>query len=240
MCPKDQEMRLGISPNTSCTIYLQHLHKRGERLRVQAMGPCWETKCVSHSRNEIQGWHAFYRMPSGVMWGGDSMGLWLTDQSPGTKSHPFQSDSDMHRMGLAHSFHICSLCSVLFVRWHDKKGTRHSPNCKEQPDVAGDVLRYSFESALTTDPFPDNSLLPEGFLCLRGVLWQSRKLKLLEVSSLSLLAFVKGWIDEDIFLGVLDTKDWKGCIFKGKKREAEISPVPRSRLKCWVWGNRDL
>ena len=39
-----------------------------------------------------------------------------TDQRPGTKSHPFQSDSDMHRMGLAHAFYICSLCSVFFVR----------------------------------------------------------------------------------------------------------------------------
>lgn len=33
-----------------------------------------------------------------------------------------------------------------------------------------------------------------------------QELKFLEVGSPALLAFAKAWIDEDIFLGVLDTK----------------------------------
>ena len=45
-------------------------------------------------------------------------------------NHTFQPDSDMLRMGLAHSFHICFLCSVLFVRWHDKKAQQTAPTAK--------------------------------------------------------------------------------------------------------------
>ena len=41
MCPKDQGMGLGISQNTSRTIYLQHLHKskreKGSESRLWAV-----------------------------------------------------------------------------------------------------------------------------------------------------------------------------------------------------------
>lgn len=79
--------------------------------------------CNTLSMAKIQDRHSFHGMASEVMWHGESMGLWLIDQSPGGKLRPFwpfPPDSDMHRTGLTHESQIWSLYSALFVRWYQK------------------------------------------------------------------------------------------------------------------------
>ena len=163
------------------------------------------------------------------MWHADCVGLWLRDRSAGTKSHPFQPDSDMHRMGLAHTVHICSLCSVPLARWCDTRTQDMAPTAKDNLTLQAmywdiHLSLSSFKSLSQASP-----CFLEGLLCLRGVSWQSRKQKLLEARSGALLAFVRAWIDET-FLGVLDTRG-EGSL-QGQQERSRHSPPDQEADGC--------
>lgn len=173
-------MRLGSSQKISCTIYLQQLHKskreKGSESRWWALigrrsGPPG-LPSVSLSKNKADMPFREHHLEScdiETPWVYDS---WIKVLE---LNHTFQPNSDMLRMGLAHAFHICFLCSALFVRWHEK---RHKKWLQLQRTTLYCRKCIAIFSWVCSDysPFPNISMLPEGLLCLRGVLWQSRKL----------------------------------------------------------------
>lgn len=155
----------------------------------------------------------------------------MTDRwSPGGKPCPFQPFkpySSVHRIGF-----LIPVCLVLFVRWHVwyPKGTSQGAKCKEQPEVAGNLSRYLSGFVLTIVVLPRPLSVSRGapsylqFLCLKGVLWPGREMKFLEVSSPALLAFVKPWIDKDVFLVSLIQR-MDGSLSSGQqKRRGGFSP----------------
>ena len=74
------------------------------------------------------------------------------------------------------------------------------------------------------NPFPSPSMLPEGLLCLSGVLWQSRKLKLRKTSSLPFLAFINPKLIN--FPGYHWDKELKGVYLQEQKeRSREVLPT---------------
>lgn len=87
------------------------------------------------------------------------------------------------------------------------------------------------------NPFPNPSMLPEGLLCLRGVLCQSRKLTLLETSSLPLLAFINPKLIKKFSRVSLRQRTERGVSLRAKGEKQRGTPhQPGSKLRCWVLG----
>lgn len=113
------------------------------------------------------------------------------------------------------------------------KGTTNGPNCKEQPAIAGNVLRYSFESVLTTIPFPAPPCFKRDSFASVS-LWQSRNLKLRETSSLPFLAFINPKLIN--FPGYPWDKNWKVYLQEQKERSRGTPHQPGSNWRYWVLG----
>ena len=98
-------------------------------------------------------------------------------------------------------------------------------------------MRYSFEFVLPIAAPPRPLSVSTGassylqLLCLRGVSWPGRELKFLEVSSSALLAFVKAWIDEDIFLVSLIQRT-DGGLSSGRQERSGDFPHTRKRVEA--------